>query len=319
MTALAMTACSSAIGEHPGAAGVLPRSDLAVQGGAGSPAPVLVTLNPGTKRLEAWPLQRGGGRDPEPISGPLAVGGVGALATIGSVVAFANQFPSSLVLYDTVTRGTRSFDDPFGTPIGIAVAKDKTIYLLDSTRSGSPVTMYAPPARRPVELNCAPMTLGEAIAVDNEGDIFIQGYPNRGAGFVAEIPEGPNGPEPQNCSILEIEANAGYVGGIAVNPKTDDLLTLDDPSLCAGGEEGRLTTYPKPYSQKTGRSKDIGENCTGGLWLNADATLVFVGDEDVSGSFSFILQRSYPDGGRMGIYNADRFDGFATMPSTLPD
>ena len=318
--ALTLVACSGAYGQRSALSAVMPRSGPAVtRQGANSRAPSLLTVDSRTHQLEAWPIRRGGGSDPEPISGPLAVTGVGAMATIGDVVAIANQFPSRLVLYNTKNQTTRTIDDPFGTPIGIAVAKDATVYLLNVTKSASPVTMYAPPAHRPVELNCRPMDHGQAIAVDDEGDVFIQGYPKNGNGFVAEIPNGPNGPEPQNCSILQLEANAGYVGGIAVDPKTDDLITLDDPSFCAGGEEGRMTIYPKPYSQTTGRSRDIGMNCTGGLWLNADSTIVFTSDEDVSGSFSFILQRSFPDGGDMGIYHARNFTSVAPMPSTLPD
>lgn len=318
--ALALVACSGGDGRHPGISAVMPQSGLGTaRQMADSRTPMLLTVNTQTRQLEAWPIRRGGGSDPEPISAPLAVASVGAMATIGDTVAIANQFPSDLVLYNTKNHVTRTLADPFGTPIGIAVARDATIYVLDLTKSASPVTMYAPPAHRPVELTCRPMTHGEAIAVDDEGDIFIQGYPKNGNGFVAEIPNGPNGPEPQNCSVLQLEANAGYVGGIAVDPKTDDLITLDDPSLCAGGEEGRMTIYPKPYSQSTGRSRDIGMNCTGGLWLNADSTIVFTSDEDVSGSFSFILQRSFPDGGDMGIYHARDFSSVAPMPSTLPD
>ena len=277
----------------------------------------LITMSSQTGRLEAWPVQRGGGGDPEPFTPPLNLGDANPLLTFGDVVAMTGANPPRVILYNVKTATTRLLPDPFGTPIGIAAGKDATIYAINIAKKGAPVTMYRPPAHRAVELSCGLMNTGEAIAVDNEGDIFIDGYGKDGN--VVEIPNGPNGPEPQNCVSLPLKGNAGYVAGIAVDPKTDDLITLDDPSLCAGGEEGRMTIYSKPYNKLTGRSIDIGMNCSGGLWLNADATIVYTSDEDVSGSFGFILQRSFPDGGDMGIYHSRNTGGFAPMPGTLPD
>lgn len=279
--------------------------------------PMLIALNSRTSELEGWPIRRGGGNDPEPLSAPLHVAGGGGMAGIGDVVVIGDPIPAHVMLYDTKTQITRVLDDPFGLPLGVAVGKDATVYAINLAKNGAPVTMFKPPAHRAVELNCAKMQNAVAIAVDNEGDIFIQGYAK--GGNVAEIPNGPSGPDPQACAILPLKGNAGYVGGIAIDPKTDDLLTLDDPSLCAGGTEGRLTTYPKPYNKNTGRSRIIGMNCTGGLTLNADSTIVFTSDTDVSTSFSFILQRSYPDGGDMGIYHAVNFTGVTTIPNTLPN
>src|SRR5690242_3808828 len=153
--------------------------------------PRLITMNSRTGRLEAWPIQRGGGSDPEPFTPPLNVGGASVLSTIGDVVVMVESFPSSrVVLYNTKTGTTRFLGDPFGTPIAIAVAKDKTIYALNVSKNGSPITMYQPPAHRAVELNCSVMPSGQAIAVDNEGDIFIQGYPTNSAYSIAEIPNG---------------------------------------------------------------------------------------------------------------------------------
>lgn len=314
----AVVACSSQP-EGSAVSPSLPGEAALVGSQAPLNTPRLITMNNRTGRLEAWPIQRGGGSDPEPFTPPLNVGGASVLSTIGDVVVMVESFPSSrVVLYNTKSGTTRFLNDPFGTPIAIAVAKDATIFALNIAKNGSPITMYQPPAHRAVELNCSVMPSGQAIAVDNEGDIFIQGYANSRYS-IAEIPNGPGGPQPQNCAILQLETNPGYVAGVAIDPKTDALITLDDPSLCAGGEEGRMTVYPKPYNQSTGRSRDIGMNCTGGLWLNGDSTIVFTNDEDVSGSFSFILQRSFPGGGDMGIYHGSNFAGLAPMPSTLPN
>ena len=322
IASLALASCAgSGIGGPAGAAPLLPPSGTSQVSHFALPdpnAPQLVTFNDQTKRLMAWPIQRGGGSDPEPISGPIDVGSAGGLAVIGDVIAIADQFPPKVALYNLKTRTTRVLDDPFGTPVGIAVGKDESIFVINIAKHASPVTWYKAPAHRPVELNCPLLGIGEAIAVDNEGDIFIQGYP-KVHGSVVEIPNGPNGPQPQNCGVLPLKGGFGYVAGIAVNPNNDDLLTLDDPSLCAGGSEGRLTTYPKPYREETGRSRIIGMNCTGGLALNADASLVFTADTDVSQSNGFILQRGYPNGARMGIYHANSFSSFVVVPNILPN
>jgi hypothetical protein len=96
-------------------------------------------------------------------------------------------------------------------------------------------------------------------------------------------------------------------------------VVLDDPDLCAGGTEGRMTIYPKPYSKQTSKSVVIGQNCTGGMRLNADSSVVYAADQDVSGSYSYILQRSYPDGRSMGAYFGGAAGGFTTIPNTLPN
>jgi hypothetical protein len=53
--------------------------------------------------------------------------------------------------------------------------------------------------------------------------------------------------------------------------------------------------------------------------LNADSSIVYAIDQDVSGSYSYILQRSYPDGRSMGAYFGGAAGGFTTIPNTLPN
>jgi len=279
--------------------------------------PMLVAFDNTSGRIVFWPMKKGGGSHPTPLSPPLGLTSIAALAGIGDTIAMAQQFPAGVVLYDLKAQTMRSFPDPFGVPLDIAVGKDLSIYVVNAAHTGSSVTWYQPPAHKPVELVCGVMPLGESVAVDNEGDIFEQGYGRRNA-FVAEIPNGPNGPEPQDCVKLPLRTNMGYTGGIVTNPANDDLITLDDPDLCAGGREGRVTTYPKPYNADTAKSRVVGYNCSGGLRINADATRVFFGDTDVSESFFFILQRGYPNGEDEGIYHG-LTSGLTTIPNTLPN
>jgi hypothetical protein len=265
--------------------------------------------------LEAWPVSRVGGTSPHAISNPLGVNGVSGMAGDGRVVAFTSDYPPEVAIYNIETKSEHKLKDPFGTPIDIAIDKNEALYALNIATSSSNVAVYAAGSTKPTELTCAQMQTGEEIAVDNEGDVFINGYTQNGAAGVVEIPIG----SPQNCTLLNLNSEPGYVAGLAIDPKTDDLIVLDDPDLCAGGVEGRMTIYPKPYSKMTGRSLVVGQNCSGGLRLNADSTIVYVGDQDVSGSFTYILQRSYPDGRHMGSYHGGSPGGFTTIPNTLPN
>ncbi len=278
---------------------------------------MLITMDNSDGKLVYWPLQRGGGRDPQPLSGGLGFGFVGALAGDGDRIAMAVERPAEVAVYDVDTKALKVFADPFGTPVDIAVGKDHSLYAVNVATTPS-VTMYVAPSHKAVQLRCDAMSIIEAVAVDDENDVFLAGY-GRSGEFYAEIPNGPGGPAQQQCARLPLKGGAGYVGGIAIEPKTDALMTLDDPDLCAGGREGRLIIYPKPYDVRTRREHLIGVNCTGVLRLNADSTIVLALDTTVSEGIPFIVQRNYPDGGGMGIYHGGNVGGFTTIPNTLPN
>ena len=316
--AAALAACSASISGTvtrnaivPSSIGSLTRPD--------ANRPVVVAMNSATGRLETWPMRRGGGGDPTPISGKLGLDNVDALAAVGDVVMIAAQRPPSISLYNMKTHALKILADPFGTPLDLAVGRDGTIYAIDLNGFPSPVTMYKPPAYKPRELLCNAVHRAVRIAVDDESDIFVDGYGIKSSGIIAEIPNGPNGPDPRHCVRLPLKSGAGYVEGVTVDPKTDDLLTLDNPDSCAGGREGRLTTYPKPYDKTTGRSRMIGVVCPVGLRLNADSTVVFTIDTTIGNGLQFILQRSYPDGGDFGNYHGGSPAAFTTIPNTLPN
>ena len=274
--------------------------------------PFLVAMNARSGALEIWPLRHGGGSHPKAFSGPLGIGAVAAMATDRDVIAIATQNPSQLVLYDFENRSIRKIADPYGSPTDVAIGGDGTIYVNDVPKTGSSVTVYRPPSHRPVQLTCGALSTGTYVAVDDENDVFIQGYGGRSSVAVAEIPAGS-----QNCTRLPLKEDGGYAAGIVVDPKTDDLVTLDDPSLCAGGIEGRMTVYPKPYDKATGRSRVLGFECASGLRLSADSKYVLFSDTNLQNEQ--IYQRTFPEGGDAGIYHAPGWAGFTTIPSSLPD
>jgi len=236
----------------------------------------------------------------------------------GHVLAITSDFPPQVVTYDLDTKTEATLADPFGTPVDIAIDKNGDLFVVNVGQTYN-VGMYPAGSSQEQELVCGVQSVPEEIAVDDEGDIFMNGYGPGSFQGVAEIPNGPNGPDPQHCTRLALKSEPGYTAGLAVDPKTDDLIVLDDPDDCAGGIEGRMTVYRKPYKAATGRVRVLGGNCAGGLRLNADSTVIFYGDEDVSGSFFFIRQKSYPMGGAMGTYHGGDSGGFTTIPNTLPN
>jgi hypothetical protein len=135
------------------------------------------------------------------------------------------------------------------------------------------------------------MSEGEAIAVNNEGDVFVNGY---GSGSFVGVIEYP----------------------------ADDLIVVDNPDFCAGGYEGIMLIYPRPYraSNFTGQNLNA-EYCAGKFRLDARSKHIYFGDATFSG-FPFIDSRTYPDAQGGGPYSGGYslyLGGFTTIPNTLPN
>ncbi|HZT12788.1 MAG TPA: hypothetical protein VFA29_08290 [Candidatus Baltobacteraceae bacterium] len=276
--------------------------------------PALLTIDYHSGALEYWPIRPKGGKAPIEIAKSVAHGG--AMAANGSQVAVANAIPSQVVVYDVATNKKRVLADPFGEAADIAIGKDGTIYVSNIRKKNADITAYpqgSPPAK---EITCGLFGVSGYIAIDDESDIFFNGYFSNNNAGVIEIPHGGG---PNACRALNLNPETGYVSGVAIDPKTDALLTLSDPDLCAGGYEAEMTIYPKPYTPKTATVREMNANCSGGLRLNADSSILFYGDSDVSGSYSFIRSATYPRGINIGTYSGRGPSGFTTIPNTLPN
>lgn len=282
--------------------------------------PVLVAVDM-AGGLEDWQIRPHGGSNPRRLSAPLGFRGAQIVAD-GDVVIAAVPSPPTIVAYNVKTKAQSITADTFGTPTDIAIGKDASIYVVNVATPNYNIGWF-PPNAPPKQLSCNLIHRATGVAVDNEGDLFVDAFGPKGGAFVVEMPNGPSGPDPSKCVKVRLRSESTtFIAGMVIDPKTDDLLTLDNPSQCAGGAEGRLTVYPKPYGRKTAHSKVLGGNCTGGLRLNADSTIVFYGDQTVSGVSSFINSAEYPSGRRLGSYSDQSSSGpgnFTTIPNSLPN
>jgi hypothetical protein len=269
----------------------------------------VVIASGGKTGLEYWPLGPKGSRTPTEIAVKGLRSGNG-IAADGQRIAIARA--DQTVVYDLVTQKKTILPNPSNYATDAAFGKTGVLYVanLHPGQASGNVLVY-PPGGKPRTLECALLRDPAYIAVDNEGDVFIN---DLGLNAIVEIQSGAG--DATRCFALTLNpGESGYGAGVTVDPKTDDLLVLDNPDLCAGGVEGRLTVYHKPYEKGTGKSMVLGTNCASGVRLNADSSVVLIGD----GPPVSILQHTYPDGARLGSFVGGRPYGFTTIPNTLPN
>jgi hypothetical protein len=287
-----------------------------VDGTIRTPAVVVVTPN---GILKYYPVTPNGGRSPITITKVSAVHFASAMAANGRELVIADSGKPSIVLYNLTTKTTRVLADKFGVPIDVAVDRSGNLYALNQGgSSSSTVVMYRARTRQAEELTCKDLASGAAIATDDEGDVFVNGYGTSTPG-VFEIPNGPSGPQSQHCKQLPLQPEQGYAAGIAVDPKTDDLIVVSNPGSCSGGIEGQMTIYPKPYDKRSGRSADLNGRCAGPVRLNAASSLIFALDRTSAFAHPYVIQRSYPQGSGDASYRHRYIGGFTTLPNALPN
>ncbi len=277
--------------------------------------PKLITLDTATGQLEYWPIEPSGGSQPHPLSGPLGIYNGYEMAADGNVVAIANYNPAEIVTYNVRTKRERTLADPYGGPVDVAIDKLGTIYALNLDS----IAVFKAGSSQPSELTCSAVSNGIAIAVDNESDVFVNGYGSHGFMGVVEFSAGSS-----TCKALtRLRQERGYAGGIGIDPKTDDLIVVDDPDDCAGGIEGRMLIYAKPYRREAVRWRNLdAQYCAGTFRLDATSTHIFVSDATISDGFPLIDQRTYPGAKGSGVYGdgySGDFSGFTTIPNALPN
>jgi hypothetical protein len=308
--------CIAACDRVPGSSSTLPNTLAQPAHQAAAPArPELVTFDTGTGSLAYFTIQHGGSETLNPLTGAIGIERPQALAANGNVIIIANYQPAEVVTYNVTTKAQTTLSDPYGSPYDVAVDRQGNIYAMN----GATVTVFKTGSSKPAELTCPLIDENEAIAVDNEGDVFVDGYGQSFLG-VAEYPAGSS-----ECRALHLRPTRGYISGVGVDPKTDDLIVVDAPDLCAGGINGRMVIYPRPYRQRASTSHVLYTTyCAGTFRLDASSTHIFYEDATVSAGEPIIDQARYPSGSWEGQYwegyfGSGDFSGMTTIPNRLPN
>ena len=282
--------------------------------------PALIALDDETGRLEYWPLHRGGSANAHWLSHSLGIEYSPAMVANGDQLYIASSQPPGITTYNVDTKATGSLAIPYGTPLDLAIDKTGTLYAL--TRSG--VTVYPAGSGKAYQLTCSGMEYGYAVAVDNESDVFVNGFSPNSSAVVIEYPVGSTG-----CTQLPLRPEVGYPTGIGVDPNNDNLVVVDNV-YCAGGREGRMTVYRRPYGSKIEHVRNLNANCPGQFRFDSTATAILFGDtfpelrtarwnKRICHAYSCIDKRTFPDVRRDRTYTSGYPGGFTTIPNNLPN
>jgi len=284
--------------------------------------PAIVAFDTQTGRLETWPLQGGKHVGRRFISGPLGFTDVRGMVGNGDVVSMTNYSPAEIVNYNIDTRTVTTLPDPYGGPTDVAIDTQGTLYALDVNG----VAVYKAGSNQPYRLTCDAMVRSHWLAVDNEGDVLVIGE-LRGYGLSYGVIEYAAGSS--TCTSVPVRSEgAPYVGGIGIDPTTDDLIVVDKVG-CAGGHEGSMIIYRRPYGTKTVRRGNLRGNCPGPFRLDATSTHILfpdgspeLGDSARRRQICYkecVTQRSYPGLREVAIRKGGYVGGVTTIPNRLPN
>jgi hypothetical protein len=278
--------------------------------------PVVIAVDYDSNRLLYWPMGNRGSSKPTYLSGLLHVKATAMVAN-GDVVTISSEDPAELLSYDVTTHATRTIADKYGQPLDVAIGKTGTLYALNESN----VAVF-PDSSPPYDLSCPHMRVGYSIAVDDAGDIFVNGYGDRHAAHVVEYPAGSS-----TCVTLPLTVKEeGYPVGVGIDPKTENLI-VGDYGGCAGGIEGRITVYEPPYGSKIAAQHFLHASCPSNFRLDATSSTILVLD-----SFSglrtrrprpcgilWVDQRSYPNPKGRSAYTNGCARAVTTIPNILPN
>jgi hypothetical protein len=283
--------------------------------------PALIATNVMTGGLLSWPTnERRRRHEPIHFAKGLDAYSYAIAANADMLVIPIYYGPGRVLMYNLKTKRSATLKDDYGIPYDVTIDTKGNIYALNQ-RS---VTVYAAGSYSEKELSCDyPQLLDETIGVDNEGDVFVNASLSGSNIGVVEYPAGT-----RKCKILNLPEQ-GYPGGIGVDPKTDDLIVIDNPDVCAGymsaSGEGRMRIYPRPYRPTKFTQVDLNpQYCAGVFRLDKDSKHIYVADQ--SDEYASIIDaRTYPAGEGHGFFSRPQFGpyaeigGFTTIPNGLPN
>lgn len=280
------------------------------------PALVAVDLDRGA--LVYWPTKKGSSQKPIRFTKSLGLTQSYAIAANGNVLAIANYDPAEIVIYDVGRKTLSTLSDTYGAPLDVALDKDANVYAMNY---GTVEVFKFGTYGGTYELSCPYVDRDVAVAVDSAGAVYVNGYGPGSFEGVIEYPPGSSGPE--RCIKLQLRPEEGRVGGVAIDPKNNDLIVVDNPGQCGGSKAGRMTIYPRPYRARRFRRVALDAQYCGGIFrLDKDSAHIYLFDAAGSSGSSLIDVRDYPSGSGAGDYGSgerDEIGGFITIPNRLPN
>ncbi|HEX4012370.1 MAG TPA: hypothetical protein VHX17_00620, partial [Candidatus Cybelea sp.] len=281
--------------------------------GDGLGGPALIAIDQLSGDLIYWSIKDGPSSTPVVLTGYLGTFDSNALVADGDVVIVASLKPAEIIKYNVRSKTETTVADPFGPPFHVAVDKSGAVYAVSRHKIG----VFPKNSAQPYEIGCRALQAHQlvSVAIDDENDVFVAAGYRHGTEIV-ELPAG----SPSGCVKLGVRPPSNF-GGIGIDPKTDDLIVVDNPGLLCE-YEGRLTIYPKPYAKATAETHDFNANiCAGGFRLDANSKHIYISDETIDESYPLIDVRSYPSASGNASYvdYAGYTGGFTLLPSTLPN
>jgi hypothetical protein len=303
----ALSACSAGGATDPVTGSAPERSPNGLDSGLFK-NPALIAFDNSSGTLEYWTIRDGGSHKPIAITSSLRIDSASGMGADGMFLTIASTSPSELVTYNLHNQVEQVYPDPSGPPVDITLAKGDTAYVLDEANVvGYPLDRSA---GRP--FSCPYINEAVSIAADDQSDVFVSGYGPSYAGVV-EFPTSS-----WTCTPLDLKPELGVIGGIGIDPTTNDLIVVDNPGSCSGSGDGRMTIYKPPYSPKTATQVNLNATyCAGTFRLDAASQNIFV--MDANGSSAQIDELSYPDGQSEGTYSGGTPGAFVTLPNALPN
>jgi hypothetical protein len=309
--AAALSACSAGTATGGATNPVAAFAPGGAQRGLGSGLfknPALVAFDNSSGALEYWTIRRGGSQKPIVITSSLGLGSVSGMAADGTFLAIASISPSEMVTYDLQTQVLLKYPDAEGPPVDVSMANGDTAYVANNSNVvGYPLDRLAPRA-----ISCPYISQAVSIAADDQSDVFVDAYGPSFAGVV-EFPTST-----WKCTPLNLKPELGVLGGIGIDPTTNDLIVVDNPDSCSGSGDGRMTIYTPPYSPKTATQVNLNAAyCAGAFRLDAASQNMFL--MDANGSGVQIDELSYPGGQSEGVYSGGTPGAFVPLPNSLPN
>jgi hypothetical protein len=304
--AATLSGCSASTATNPVAASAPQGAALTNAGVFKNPA--LVAVDNVSGALEYWTIRRGGSEKPIVITSSLELGTVAGMAADGPFLAIAGSSSSQIITYNLETQVLEKYPNAEGPPVDIAMAKGDTAYVADDSN----IVGYPLDRLSPRSISCPLISQAVSIATDDQSNVFVNAYGPSFSGVI-EFPRST-----WVCTPLNLKPELGTLGGIGVDPTTDDLIVVDNPDSCSGSGDGRMTIYTPPYSPKTATQVNLNASfCARTFRLDAASENMFL--MDANGSAAQIDELSYPEGQSEGVYSGGTPGAFVTLPNSLPN